>query len=69
MVGADGGAPRRLTQGGGSFDGLAATLMRYLGTSGPNGKRAPEPAPSAPTPIETAEVVRDESEPDDDVKP
>ena len=34
--------------GGGSFDGLAATLMRYLGT---NGKRAPGArAAGLPTP-------------------
>jgi regulator of protease activity HflC (stomatin/prohibitin superfamily) len=51
--------------GGGSFDGLAATLMRYLGT---NGARAPEPpAPDAPTPLEAAEAARvdtdDEGEP------
>jgi hypothetical protein len=45
--------------GGGSFDGLAATLMRYLGT---NGKQAPAPAATLPTPVETAEVTRDESE-------
>ena len=34
--------------GGGSFDGLAATLMRYLGTGSSNGKRAPaaRPAPA-----------------------
>ena len=52
--------------GGGSFDGLAATLMRYLGT---NGKRAPEPAPAplppeAPTALDAAEVAEDESRPD-----
>ena len=52
-----------VTGGGGSFDGLAATLMRYLGTNGSgNGKRAPEPAPVLPTPVETAEVTYDESE-------
>jgi regulator of protease activity HflC (stomatin/prohibitin superfamily) len=51
-----------VTGGGGSVDGLAATLMRYLGTNGSeNGKRAPQPAPSLPTPVETAEVTADES--------
>jgi hypothetical protein len=53
--------------GGGSFDGLAATLMRYLGTNGAgagagNGKRAADPPAGIPTPVETAEVTRDESE-------
>src|SRR4051794_32126942 len=49
--------------GGGSFDGLAATLMRYLGTNGgaPNGNRAAEPAAGLPTPVETADLARDES--------
>ena len=52
-----------VTGGGGSFDGLAATLMRYLGTNGSgNGKHAPGPAPVLPTPVETAEVTDDESE-------
>jgi regulator of protease activity HflC (stomatin/prohibitin superfamily) len=49
--------------GGGSFDGLAATLMRYLGTNGSdNGRRAPQPAPSLPTPVETAEMTQVERE-------
>jgi regulator of protease activity HflC (stomatin/prohibitin superfamily) len=50
--------------GGGSFDGLAATLMRYLGTNGAgaNGKQEPEPGAGLPTPVETAAVTRDESE-------
>jgi regulator of protease activity HflC (stomatin/prohibitin superfamily) len=51
--------------GGGSFDGLAATLMRYLGTNGAgagNGTRAGEPPAGLPTPVESAEVTRDESE-------
>jgi hypothetical protein len=56
--------------GGGSFDGLAATLMRYLGTNGAgNGKRpaasAPEaPAPEPPTAIDAAELTEEESRPD-----
>src|SRR4051794_23494174 len=56
--------------GGGSFDGLAATLMRYLGTgSNGNGKRAPAavPEPSEaepPTAIESAEAAEEESRPD-----
>ena len=51
--------------GGGSFDGLAATLMRYLGTNGSGaGKatRTADPPPGLSTPVETAEVTRDESE-------
>jgi regulator of protease activity HflC (stomatin/prohibitin superfamily) len=51
--------------GGGSFDGLAATLMRYLGTNGSgagNGTRTTDPPPGLSTPVETAEVTRDESE-------
>ncbi len=57
--------------GGGSFDGLAATLMRYLGT---NGKRAPEPAPApappeVPTALEAAEVTEAESRPDAPLTP
>jgi hypothetical protein len=55
--------------GGGSFDGLAATLMRYLGTGASgNGKHAaapahepPEPGPS--TEIEAAELTEKESRP------
>ncbi len=51
--------------GGGSFDGLAATLMRYLGTNGSgagNGKGSADPPAVLPTPVETADVTRDESE-------
>ena len=51
--------------GGGSIDGLAATLMRYLGTNGSgggNGTRTADPPAGLPTPVETAEVTRDESE-------
>jgi len=51
--------------GGGSFDGLAATLMRYLGTNGSgaaNARPAPDAPAGLPTPVETAEVTRDESE-------
>jgi regulator of protease activity HflC (stomatin/prohibitin superfamily) len=51
--------------GGGSFDGLAATLMRYLGTNGSpagTGTRTADPPAGLPTPVETAEVTRDESE-------
>ncbi len=51
--------------GGGSFDGLAATLMRYLGANGSgggNGTRTAEPPAGLPTPVETAEVTRNESE-------
>jgi regulator of protease activity HflC (stomatin/prohibitin superfamily) len=51
--------------GGGSVDGLAATLMRYLGTNGSgagNAKPAAERPAGLPTPVETAEVTRDESE-------
>jgi hypothetical protein len=65
--------------GGGSFDGLAATLMRYLGTNGSDhGKRAPQPTPSLPSPVEAAgmtpgksEGARGEERADasDDVKP
>jgi regulator of protease activity HflC (stomatin/prohibitin superfamily) len=65
--------------GGGSFDGLAATLMRYLGTNGSDhGKRAPQPAPILPSPVETAGMAQGESEgargeeradASDDVKP
>jgi regulator of protease activity HflC (stomatin/prohibitin superfamily) len=52
-----------VTGGGGSFDGLAATLMRYLGNAGAgNGTRPPAPAPVLPTPVETAVVTADESE-------
>ncbi len=57
--------------GGGSFDGLAATLMRYLGTGSTsgNGERAPSAPPEPPpaessTAIETAEVTEEESRPD-----
>src|SRR4051794_3861257 len=65
-----------VTGGGGSFDGLAATLMRYLGTNGSgNGKAARAGAPvevgapgtpdaSVPTEVETAEVSERESRPD-----
>jgi hypothetical protein len=55
--------------GGGSFDGLAATLMRYLGTgANGHGKGAPaqpEPAATAepPTAIEAAEMAEEESRP------
>jgi regulator of protease activity HflC (stomatin/prohibitin superfamily) len=65
--------------GGGSFDGLAATLMRYLGTNGSDhGKRAPQPTPSLASPVETAAMTPGESEgargeeradASDDVKP
>ena len=60
-----------VTGGGGSVDGLAATLMRYLGTNGSpsggsNDKRATEPAPSPPTAVEAAEVAEAESRPDDE---
>jgi regulator of protease activity HflC (stomatin/prohibitin superfamily) len=51
--------------GGGSVDGLAATLMRYLGTNGSgagNAKPTAERPAGLPTPVETAEVTRDESE-------
>jgi uncharacterized membrane protein YqiK len=51
--------------GGGSFDGLAATLMRYLGANGSGGgtgARTADPPAGLPTPVETAEVTRDESE-------
>ena len=51
--------------GGGSFDGLAATLMRYLGTNGSGAGKATrtvDPPPGLSTPVETAEVTRDESE-------
>ena len=60
--------------GGGSFDGLAATLMRYLGTGSSNGKKAPTPPQSGPRPVdrrsrcptdvEAAELAEDESRPD-----
>lgn len=56
--------------GGGSFDGLAATLMRYLGTGtgtarGGNGKQAPPPPepPPPPTAIEPGDLAEDESRP------
>ncbi len=59
--------------GGGSFDGLAATLMRYLGTNGAgNGKRPSGPsaeAPVTPTALETAEPPDDESRPDAPLMP
>jgi hypothetical protein len=45
-----------VTGGGGSFEGLAATLMR---TFAGNGKPA---TPIAPTAVETAELAHDESE-------
>jgi len=62
--------------GGGSFDGLAATLMRYLGTGTSNGKKAPPPpavgpavdAPDEPvekpTDVEAAQLDEEESRPD-----
>ncbi len=59
-----------VTGGGGSFDGLAATLMRYLGNnSSGNGKgaRGPEPTPApvvTPTALEAAELTEQESRPD-----
>jgi uncharacterized membrane protein YqiK len=45
--------------GGGSFDGLAATLMRYLGTGASgNGKQAPPPPVAAvDRPIDTDEPL------------
>jgi regulator of protease activity HflC (stomatin/prohibitin superfamily) len=65
--------------GGGSFDGLAATIMRYLGNA-PNGNGRPKPpvapaneppdrpeAPTAietPTATETSELTEQESRPD-----
>jgi regulator of protease activity HflC (stomatin/prohibitin superfamily) len=49
-----------VTGGGGSFEGLAATLMRHFGTNGSgNGKPA---MPITSTPAETAAVTYDESE-------
>ena len=62
--------------GGGSLDGLAATLMRYLGTGASNGKKAPPPpavgpavdAPAepveTPTDVEAARLDEEESRPD-----
>ena len=53
-----------------ALDGLAATLMRYLGT---NGKRAPVPAPAPPpeepTALGAAEVAEGESRPDAPLTP
>jgi len=55
--------------GGGSFDGLAATLMRYLTNGSGNSKRAAEPVvtepPVMPTALEAAEPAEDESRPGD----
>jgi regulator of protease activity HflC (stomatin/prohibitin superfamily) len=49
-----------VTGGGGSFEGLAATLMRHFAG---NGNGTSKPAPSiASTPVETAELASDESE-------
>ncbi len=48
--------------GGGSFDGLAATLMRYLGTGASNGKKAPPPpavGPAVDAPVEPVEMPTD----------
>jgi regulator of protease activity HflC (stomatin/prohibitin superfamily) len=47
-----------VTGGGGSFEGLAATLMRTFGANG-NGKAKPA---VTPTPVETGELAHDESE-------
>ena len=60
--------------GGGSFDGLAATLMRYLNANATgNGTTAKTPAVTAAsvvsTPVETAELADDESRPDGPVTP
>jgi hypothetical protein len=64
--------PEVLVTGGGSgsVDGLAATLMRYLGTGTTgNGKQpaaaapAPAPTPEPPTAIEAAELTEEESRP------
>jgi regulator of protease activity HflC (stomatin/prohibitin superfamily) len=54
-----------VTGGGGSFEGLAATLMRHFGTSGGSNGNTPTPIASPPTPstpTESAAVTYDESE-------
>jgi regulator of protease activity HflC (stomatin/prohibitin superfamily) len=50
-----------VTGGGGSFEGLAATLMRTF-SGGGNGKPPTPVAAATPTPTESAELVYDESE-------
>ncbi len=50
-----------VTGGGGSFDGLAATLMRYLGTGSSNGKQAPPPPAVAP--VTAMDAPSDATEP------
>jgi regulator of protease activity HflC (stomatin/prohibitin superfamily) len=66
-----------VTGGGGSVDGLAATLMRYLGNNGAkpgNGAGPAEPTtPGAvtatPTALEAAALAEDESRPDAPLTP
>jgi len=63
-----------VTGGGGSIDGLAATLMRYLGTNGSSKADAGTPAavPAASTvstPVDTAELAEQESRPDESITP
>ena len=64
--------------GGGSFDGLAATLMRYLTNGSGNTKLAAEPPvikppvtepPVMPTALGAAELAEDESRPGDPAGP
>jgi uncharacterized membrane protein YqiK len=64
-----------VTGGGGSFEGLAATLMRTFAGNSSNGKDAAAPVPGvaaveappeveAPSDVEAAELAEDESRPD-----
>jgi regulator of protease activity HflC (stomatin/prohibitin superfamily) len=49
--------------GGGSFDGLAATLMRYLGTGSANGKQAPSAPVAAVEPPTATDASGEVGEP------